>query len=104
MLAILRDQAGIGIPHPALTALVDELHALSPDFARFWADYRLFEHTHGVKRFFSEVVGELKVNYETLPLPGDHGQTVIVYSADPGSASEERLRMLTGATADAGRR
>ena len=54
-------------------------------FAKFWADYQLFEHTHGTKRFFHEAVGEMQLNYEALPLPGDHGQTVVVYTAVLGS-------------------
>jgi hypothetical protein len=36
----------------------------------------------------------MTINYETLPLPGDAGRTVIVYSADTGSPSEEKLRLL----------
>ena len=38
----------------------------SEEFARMWADYRLFEHSDGVKRFYNETVGEMKINYETL--------------------------------------
>ncbi|GAB3250046.1 helix-turn-helix transcriptional regulator [Kineosporia babensis] len=78
----------------ALQRLVQELSSTAPDFARHWADYRIFEHTHGVKRFFNETVGELKVNFETLPLPGDEGQNLIVYSADVGSPSAEKLQLL----------
>ena len=94
MVAILRDAAGTQPNSDSLTKLIGELSLASPEFARFWADYRLFEHTHGVKHFFNEAVGELRINYETLALPGDDGQTVIVYSADPGSPSEEKLKLL----------
>ena len=41
----------------------------------------------------------MKINYETLPLPADRGQTVIVYSADAGSPSEEKLKLLVSWTA-----
>ena len=94
MVAILRAAAVTGVRNDILEKLVGELTVASPEFARFWSDYRLFEHTHGVKRFFNETVGELRLNYETLALPGDRGQTVIVYSADRGSPSEEKLRLL----------
>ena len=40
----------------------------------------------------------MKINYETLALPGDSGQTVIVYSADRGSPSEEKLKLLSSWT------
>ena len=75
--------------------LVGELSVASPEFARFWADYRLFEHTHGTKRFFHPAVGEMQLNYEALPLPGDGGQMLVVYNADKGSPSEEKLALLS---------
>ncbi len=34
-----------------------------------WADYRLSEHQHGVKRFFHEAVGDMRLNWQTLHLP-----------------------------------
>jgi len=95
MVAILRAAAIEGVRNDALSAIVGELTVASPEFAHFWTDYRLFEHTYGVKHFFNEAVGEMKINYETLPLPGDNGQTVVVYSADPGSPSEEKLAFLS---------
>jgi len=99
MVAILRAAAIAGVPNDALNRIVGELTTASPEFTRMWADYRLFEHTHGVKHFFNEAVGELKLNYETLPLPADHGQNVVVYTADTGSPSEEKLRLLSSWTA-----
>ena len=95
MVAILRAAAIEGVRNDALAKIVGELTVASPEFARYWTDYRLFEHTYGVKHFFNESVGEMKINYETLPLPGDNGQTVVVYSADPGSPSEEKLAFLS---------
>ena len=93
--AILRAAAVAGVCNERLTELVGELSVASPEFARFWAEYRLFEHTHGVKRFFNEAVGDMQLNYQALPLPGDTGQKVIVYTADKGSASEEKLALLS---------
>jgi transcriptional regulator with XRE-family HTH domain len=98
MVAILRNAAAAGA-NEYLSALVDHLTAASEEFARFWADYRLFEHTHGVKLFFNEAVGDLRLNYEALPLPVDNGQTVIVYSADRGSPSAEKLLLMSSAGA-----
>ena len=86
----------------ALTRVVGDLHAGSDEFARMWADYRLSEHRHGVKRLFHAAVGELRLNWQTLRLPDSHGQSVVVYSADTGSPSEEKLRLLTSWTAAAG--
>lgn len=93
--AVLRAAAVSGVCNARLVELVGELSLASPEFARFWADYRLSEHTHGTKRFFHEAVGEMQLNYEALPLPGDQGQTVMVYTADKGSPSEEKLALLS---------
>lgn len=101
MVAILRNAAAVDGDNDYLMALVSHLTVASDDFAHYWADYRLFEHSHGVKIFYNERVGELKLNYEALPLPADHGQTVIVYSADHGSPSAEKLLLMSDAgTAD----
>lgn len=97
MVAILRNAAAVDGDDEYLVALVSHLTLASPDFAGHWADYRLFEHTHGVKIFHNELVGELRLNYEALPLPADHGQTLIVYSADRGSPSAEKLRLMSQA-------
>ena len=93
--AFLRAAAVAGARNDRLAELVGELTMASPEFARFWADYRLFAHTHGTKRFFHEAVGEMQLNYEALPLSGDRGQTVVVYTADKGSPSEEKLALLS---------
>lgn len=94
MVAILR--AAAQGPHAArLATLVGQLSVTSPDFARHWADYRLHQHTHGVKRFGNDVVGELRLNYQALPLQEDVGQTIVVYHADPGSPSAEKLELLS---------
>ena len=51
-------------------------------------------HRSGTKRLRHPLVGELTLLYEVLDLPADPGQTVAIYSAEPGSASEEALREL----------
>ena len=84
-------------PHthdPELEQLVDELSSASPEFARCWSNYRLYEHTHGKKQFFHHTVGTMTLNYETLNVPGDDGLFISTYTADVGSPSEEKLRSL----------
>jgi transcriptional regulator with XRE-family HTH domain len=83
-----------------LEQLVAELTAVSTDFARFWADYRLYEHGHGRKQFFHEAVGAMTLNYETLKVPGDEGWFLSTYAADVGSPSDEKLRLLLSWSAE----
>ncbi|MCI2423755.1 helix-turn-helix transcriptional regulator [Saccharopolyspora sp. K220] len=99
--AALRHLAVDRAADPLLEQLVGELAIASPEFARYWADYQLYEHSYGAKRFFNETVGELTLHYETLALPSDHGQHVITYTADRGSPSEEKLQLLASWNAPA---
>jgi hypothetical protein len=40
------------------------------------------------------IVGELTLAYEGLELAADPGLTLTIYTAEPGSPSEEALRLL----------
>ncbi|MBB4689559.1 helix-turn-helix transcriptional regulator [Amycolatopsis jiangsuensis] len=81
-------------PDEALERLVGELSVASDEFARYWADYRLFKHGHGKKRLYHPTVGVMTLNYETLNIADSAGQFVSTYTADVGSPSEERLNIL----------
>lgn len=50
--------------------------------------------SHGSMRLMHPPVGELTLRYETFTLPGDEEQSLASYHAEPGSASEEALRLL----------
>ncbi len=71
------------------------------DFRRLWADHQVQAKTYDRKRIRHPVAGDLDLTYETLALPGDQDQTMIVYTAPPGSAIAERLAMLARRTATA---
>ena len=46
------------------------------------------------------VVGDLHLSFEALDLPADPGLSLVVYSAQPGSASDDGLRLLASWSAD----
>ncbi|MFG3520889.1 helix-turn-helix transcriptional regulator [Nocardia nova] len=75
-------------------ALVEELSAAAGEFRQWWAEHRVLQRTHGCKRLRHPVAGELTVDYETLTLPGDSDQTLYLYTTEPGSPSQQALRML----------
>jgi transcriptional regulator with XRE-family HTH domain len=87
MVAILRRA-------PGSAPLVAMLSERAPEFAGFWADHQVFQHTHGTKRFHHDAVGEMVINYESLVPPSDPDLSLIVYTAATGSPSEEKLRLL----------
>ena len=51
-------------------------------------------HTTGSKRFHHRVVGDLSLTYEGLALAADPGQTLITFTAEPGSPSQQALTFL----------
>ncbi|MFJ6393017.1 helix-turn-helix transcriptional regulator [Streptomyces sp. NPDC091972] len=77
-----------------LTSLVGELSLKSEDFRRLWADHQVKECAYGVKRLQHPVAGLLVFPYETLTIPGDGDQSLLVYTPEPGSETEERLALL----------
>ncbi|MFD8544869.1 helix-turn-helix transcriptional regulator [Streptomyces sp. NPDC059649] len=92
--AYLRLDAGSHPQDRQLATLVGELSLGSEDFRRLWADHLVKEKTSGAKRMRHPVVGELTMPYETLTVSGVPDQMLVVYTPEPGSQTEERLRLL----------
>ena len=92
--AMLRLEAGRNPHDRELNALVGELSMSSGLFAALWAGHDVRIHTTGTKRFHHPVAGDLSLQFETLDLPGDEGQTLFTFTAEPGSASENALAFL----------
>ncbi|MBJ7907494.1 helix-turn-helix transcriptional regulator [Streptomyces sp. NPDC003656] len=89
----LRSAAARYPDSPEVTALVDELLAGSPEFARLWDAHDVAAEQTLRKTFRHPAVGPVTVNCDTLHLP-DRDQNVVIYTAEPGSPSEEALRLL----------
>jgi transcriptional regulator with XRE-family HTH domain len=92
--AMLRLETGRNPHDRALNELVGELTTRSGLFAGLWAGHDVRIHTTGTKRFHHPVAGDLSLQFETLHLPGDEGQTLFTFTAEPGSASENALAFL----------
>jgi transcriptional regulator with XRE-family HTH domain len=100
--ATLRWAAGRDPHDRGLSDLVGELATHSEAFRTRWAAHDVRFHNVGVKQFHHPVVGELSLSLTRLDLPADHGLTIFAYAAEPGSRSEEALKLLGiwAATAD----
>jgi hypothetical protein len=92
--AILRWAAGRDPHDRDLSDLVDELATHSEVFRARWAAHDVRFHNTGVKRFHHPVVGELNLTYNRLDLAADEGLTLFTYTAEPGSRSDEALKLL----------
>jgi hypothetical protein len=85
-----------------LSDLVGELSTRSEAFRTRWAAHNVRFHHTGVKRLHHPVVGDLTLNYQTMQLTAGTGLTMAVYTAEPGSASQDALNLLASwvATSD----
>jgi transcriptional regulator with XRE-family HTH domain len=104
--AVLRTQAGRDPYDKGLTDLVGELCTHSEAFRIRWAAHDVRLHRTGLKHYHHPVVGDLHLNFESMELSADPGQTLTVLTAEAGSPSDDALRLLaswaaTHAPADA---
>jgi transcriptional regulator with XRE-family HTH domain len=95
---ILRAEAGRDPYDRRLSDLIGELSTCSEEFRVRWAAHNVKLHHTGVKRFHHPVVGDLTLDFESLELPGDPGQTLLVYTAEPSSPSDHALQLLASWT------
>jgi hypothetical protein len=95
MVALLRAETGRSPADRALAELVEELSGRSDRFRRLWADHDVLFHRTGVGRFRHPIAGDMILGYEDLDVAADPGQTLLVFTADAGSASQEALERLS---------
>ncbi|MFJ9211745.1 helix-turn-helix transcriptional regulator [Streptomyces sp. NPDC102264] len=79
---------------PEVTGLVDELLAGSEEFTRLWGSHDVSAEPTLRKTFQHPLVGPVTVDCDTLDIT-DRDQRVVIYTAAPGSPSEEALRLLS---------
>ncbi|QYX75663.1 helix-turn-helix transcriptional regulator [Streptomyces akebiae] len=92
--AILRTEAGRNPHDKGLHDLVGELSTRSDGFRTRWGAHNVRHHGTGTKRFHHQAVGDLTLAYEGLEMAAEPGLTLTIYTAEPGSPSEEGLRLL----------
>jgi transcriptional regulator with XRE-family HTH domain len=94
VVAMLRTEAGRGPHDKALSNLIGELSTRSENFRTWWAAHNVRFHRTGVKRFHHPVIGDLTLTFEALDLAADAGLRISAYSAEPGTPSDDALRLL----------
>jgi hypothetical protein len=100
--AMLRAQVAADPGHPRAVELIGELTARSPEFAGLWARHDVGEPVRGQMRIRHPVAGELNLDWDAYPIPGDPGPVLIVCTAPEGSADAARLQTLARLTGTAG--
>ncbi|MGA5900315.1 helix-turn-helix transcriptional regulator [Streptomyces venetus] len=99
--ALLRAEAGREPHDRSLRGLIGELSTLSPDFRSQWAAHDVRIRHDGVKRLRHPEVGDLELTYRSLDLPLSHRamHDLTLYTAEPGTTSEDRLKLLASLAA-----
>lgn len=92
--SVMRAEAGRDPHDKGLHDLVGELSTRSDAFRTLWGAHNVRTHGTGTKRFNHPIVGEMTFAYEELAITADPGHVVLVYAAEPGSPSAERLQLL----------
>jgi transcriptional regulator with XRE-family HTH domain len=94
--ALLRTEAGRNPHDKGLRELIGELSTLSNEFRRTWAAHDVRLHHSGAKTFVHPSLGPIELRYHSMPLsaPGAADLEVTVYTAEPGTAADDALRLL----------
>jgi len=92
--AVLRAEAGRKPYDRGLSDLVGQLSTRSEEFRVRLAAHDVGFHRAATKQLHHPLVGDLTLAFEMLEVPVDPGLSVLTYSAEPGSQSEEASRDL----------
>ena len=90
----LRIQAGRDPRNHALRDLVGELSTRSDEFVARWSQQNVRLHQTARKTLHNRTVGEIQLTGNALQLPADD-LVLVAYTAEPNSAAEEQLALLT---------
>lgn len=94
--ALLRAEVARNPFDQGLQALIGELVSSSPQFRSHWAAHDVMMRHDGVKAIRHPEVGTLELAFRSaqLPLDGLLIGELILYTAEPGTPSEDRVRLL----------
>jgi transcriptional regulator with XRE-family HTH domain len=90
-IAAFRKSVGDEVDNPRFVELVGELALSSERFRTLWARHDVRGLDGGTTTVNHPVVGQLRLHRDKLPV---EGVLLVMYYADQGSESEEKLRLL----------
>ena len=92
--ALLRAEAGRNAYDRRLSDLIGELSTRSEEFRRYWAAHDVQIHSSGIKLIHHPIVGDLDLPYESFPLSHDLTHSLLTYTPEPGSSTEDAVALL----------
>jgi transcriptional regulator with XRE-family HTH domain len=100
VVSYIRMEAARKPDDPRLAELVGELSIRDAQFRQWWAGTHVAVKRRGTRTYNHPVVGEITLDWDPLTSDADPDQQLIVYTAEPGSRSEQALRELAGWAAE----
>jgi transcriptional regulator with XRE-family HTH domain len=97
--ALLREAAGRDRDDTALFTLIGELSAKSAFFRTQWASHDVLRYRRARKRYRHPLVGEVTFESQSFTIAGTENH-MSIYTVEPGSPTEDALRILDTWTAD----
>jgi len=94
LVAAFRESVGSDIEDPRFVQLVGELSLASERFRHLWARHDVRSCEPAAARICHPQVGELTLSLEKLAFGGAKGLLLVVYHAQPGTSSAEKLSLL----------
>ncbi|SNT65454.1 hypothetical protein SAMN05421812_1237 [Asanoa hainanensis] len=90
----MRTEAGRNPYDRGLSDLVGELSTRSDQFRTWWATHNVKLHYTARKTLHHAIAGDLDLTGEALHLPADPGLTIITYTFEPASPTEQAVAFL----------
>jgi transcriptional regulator with XRE-family HTH domain len=100
VVSYIRMEAARKPDDPRLAELVGDLSIRDPQFRRWWAGTHVASKRRGTRSYNHPVVGEITLEWDALTSDAEPDQQIIIYTAEPGSASEQALRILASWAAE----
>jgi transcriptional regulator with XRE-family HTH domain len=94
LVAGFRESVGTDLDDPGFVQLVGELSLASDQFRRLWARHDVQAREGTPTRLRHPELGDLTLSREKLAIGGSPGQLLVVYHAEPGTSSAEKLALL----------
>jgi len=92
--ALLRAEVGRDPYDRRLSDLIGELSTRSDEFRARWAAHNVQIHATGVKLLHHPVVGDIDLPFESFPLAADPSHSLLTYTAEPDTPSQDALNLL----------
>jgi transcriptional regulator with XRE-family HTH domain len=94
LVAGFRESVGSDADDPRFVELVGELSLSSERFRRLWARHDVQSREGMPTRIHHPQVGDLTLSREKLAIGGAEGQMLVVYHAQSGTSSAEKMALL----------